>query len=361
MKNVVVSYDESKWYAVPANNGGNGSIWQWGDEILIGYTGGEAKFNKKGHQVDGESQYISKLARSKDGGKTWENFVPSGYQKYSGIRKDPVDLSEGIDFSEPGFLMRVEGNGYHGNYGHQWFYSQDKGENWHGPYTFGNLLEHPQLEGREFTGRTSYIVNGAKECLLFLSVRGSGNGLEVSTTDKVFLAETKDGGKTFNFVNWIVSPSDPHRAVMPASVRIDENKLVASIRRKDKNGYGWIDCCHSINNGQDWSFLSRVGETGVHNGNPPAMIKMNDGRLCCVFGNRNRRVILAKYSSDEGRTWSSEQIIRDNHKSINGYPDLGYPRLFQRQDGKLVTTYFWCSPERPQTHIEATIFSTEKE
>jgi hypothetical protein len=32
------------------------------------------------------------------------------------------------------------------------------------------------------------------------------------------------------------------------------------------------------------------------------------------------------------------------------------PRLWQRTDGKLVTAYFWCTQERPQTHIKYSIF-----
>jgi hypothetical protein len=40
----------------------------------------------------------------------------------------------------------------------------------------------------------------------------------------------------------------------------------------------------------------------------------------------------------------------------NGSPDLVYPRLYQRRDGQLVAVYFWCTRERPQTHIEATVF-----
>ena len=112
----------------------------------------------------------------------------------------------------------------------------------------------------------------------------------------------------------------------------------------------------STDNGLHWAFLSRVGETGGHNGNPPALVRMFDGRLCCVYGNRDRAVMIAKYSGDGGLTWGEDIILRGDFKSINGYRDLGYPRLFQRPDGKLVTVYFWCSPERPETHIEATVF-----
>ena len=84
---------------------------------------------------------------------------------------------------------------------------------------------------------------------------------------------------------------------------------------------------------------------------------MRDGRLCCAYGNRTDECILAKYTDDDGKTWSPAQILRNGFKSVNGFPDLGYARLFQRLDGKLVVVYFWCTEDNPQTHIDATIFS----
>jgi Neuraminidase (sialidase) len=362
MKQIIVAYDRDKWCAVPANNGGNSPSWQWGNELLIGYTCGQAQFTQGGHQVDYINPHVSMLARSKDGGETWQNWEPTGYQGDVGFKMDDaVPLPERIKFTAPGFVMRVEGYGYHGNFGQQWFYSQDKGNSWNGPYTFGNLLNHPELTGKQFTGRTAYLINGPYACFLFLSVRDSEAGSGISTTEKVFLAQTIDGGVSFEFISWIVPPSDPHRAAMPAPVRISENKLVTAIRRRGGD-ICWIDCCYSLDNGQTWSFLSRVGDTGsarLTNGNPPALIRMGDDRLCCVFGDRDRRVMLAKYSEDEGKTWGSDQILYDDFESINGFADLGYPRLFQRPDGKLVTVYFWCSTARPETHIVATIFEPE--
>jgi hypothetical protein len=136
------------------------------------------------------------------------------------------------------------------------------------------------------------------------------------------------------------------------------SRLVVALRRKS-NTENWIDCYVSGDNGGTWSFLSKVGRTeedNRFNGNPPALIRMADGRLCCVFGNRSRRRIVAVVSGDEGTTWRPEMILRDGFRSANGWPDLGYCRLHQRRDGCLVAVYFWCTQDRPQTHIEATLF-----
>jgi hypothetical protein len=36
--------------------------------------------------------------------------------------------------------------------------------------------------------------------------------------------------------------------------------------------------------------------------------------------------------------------------------DLGYPRLVQRPDGKLVAMYYWATKENPEQHIAASIW-----
>lgn len=359
IKHVVVAHDKTKWCAVPANNGGNGPIWQWGSEILIGFTQGEADFTNRFHQVNDDLPQVARLARSLDGGESWQVYAPANYQGAPGCcQEDARPLSAPVDFTQPGFVMRVEGYGYHGNAGQQWFYSLDKGVTWQGAFTFGALLGHPELKGKQFTSRTGYLVNGPRDCYLFLSVRGQATN-SISDTDKVFLAQTTDGGLSFQFVAWVVPPSDPSRAVMPAPVRLSPTKIVTAVRRRNANiASCWIDCYASEDNGASWRFLSRVGETGGHNGNPPAMVGMADGRLCCVFGNRDRGVMLAYFSSDAGQSWGPELIVRDlaDFQSVSGTRDFGYPRLFQRPDGRLVTTYFWCSPAHPETHIEATLF-----
>lgn len=358
MEHITVSYDKNKWNAVPANNGSNGPYWQWGDEILTGYTSGVAQFTESGHQVDDINPLASYLARSTDGGMTWRTWRPDDFPGCERTYTNGIHrLTESLDFTAEGFIMRIEGNGYHGNSGCRWFYSMDKGNKWSGPYSFGPLMTHPELKGKEFTARTAYIINSPCECLYFFSVRNSKIKSEgVSLTDKVFMAKTTDGARSFEFVSWIVPPSDPHRAVMPAPVRMSESDLIVAIRRKDKDSDCWIDCYGSSDNGHSWQYISEVSRTGRSNGNPPAMIKMSDGRLCCVYGNRDKRQMLAVFSSDMAKTWGGEIILRDGFESKNGWADLGYPRLFQRPDGKLVAIYFWCGSKKPETHIEATIF-----
>lgn len=80
--------------------------------------------------------------------------------------------------------------------------------------------------------------------------------------------------------------------------------------------------------------------------------KLKDGSLCTVYGNRDHRKILAKYSTDDGKTWGEEFTVRKNTEE---YPsaDLGYPRLVCRNDGSLVAIYYWVGPDNPEQYIEA--------
>ena len=356
-EHVIQHYDPEKWCAVAANNGGNGPTWQWENEILNGFTMGTYGLTDTGHQTRSDTPFVSWLARSVDGGRTWRTWEPDGY---AGKSAETTRNTAPIDFTSPGFVLRVEGAGYHGNNGARWFFSDDRGESWKGPFGFGGLLEQPELAGKEFTGRTAYIVNGAGELFIFLSVRVREDARKsgIRLTEKTFMAKSVDGGRSFVFVSWIIPWSDPNRAVMPAPVRDSDTDLVVTLRRKSETN-NWIDCYGSSDNGITWSFRSAVGHTeegSLYNGNPPSMVKLSDGRLCCAYGNRSERKIVVRLSADSGVTWSTARILRDDFHSVNDWPDLGYCRLFQRPDGLCVTNYFWCTAERPQTHIAVTIF-----
>ena len=70
--------------------------------------------------------------------------------------------------------------------------------------------------------------------------------------------------------------------------------------------------------------------------------------------------MLARYSQDEGASWSEEQVLRDDYASLQDDQDLGYGWLVQRSDGCLVTTYYWAIRDRAHQHIAATIWEPGK-
>jgi hypothetical protein len=341
----------------PANHG----VWSWDDgEMLVGFTYGTPVL-RDGHDIDEDGLIYSVLARSLDGGETWAMENPSGFA--GDDKPAPIgDPPGGIDFADPDLVLTVKSHILRamGGEGESFYYSYDRGHNWKGAHHFGDLMSDPELAGQEFTARTDYLTEGPDRCVFFMSARKPDSRGTIRK-DKVFVARTSDGGKGFEFVGWVVGLDDPHRAVMPSTVRCSPTRLVMALRRRAvPENDNWIDVYTSDDNGKSWSFSSRVNDTGLMNGNPPALVKMRDGRLCCVYGHRSERSMLARLSKDDGATWGPEVVLRDGYRVDSfGNQDLGYPQLVQRPDGKLVAIYYWSSEEQPNLHIAATIWDPE--
>lgn len=322
----LVGYGESgRFCGWPANGG----MWIWGNEIAVAYEMGWWKDTDEGHHRDEDKENEDVVIRSLDGGETWT------------MEKHPIlggcDVLEpppgGIDFSNRDFAYKAQGG--------RFYFSYDRGKNWNGCYA------SPSLNCPHLSARTDYIVNGPSDCLFF-----SACDLD---PDRAFCYQTTDGGSTFEFLGWM-GPDDGTRSVCSSTVRCSETKLVSAMRRKYPGN--WVDVFVSHNNGRNWQFLSKVANTdrGDNNGSPPALVRMNDGRLVCAYGYRDEPYgIRAKVSSDDGQTWSGEIHLRDD--GLNW--DLGYPRTVQRPDGKLVTCYYYCTAQRPQQFIGVTIWELE--
>lgn len=351
IKHYIVADETGKFFGWPANNG----VWSWGNEILVGMTKTDYAETSSHNIVEG-APLLSVLARSTDGGKTWEVFDP---ENYVGDDKIKTELTEPINFMHDDFALRVSGDTYHGNVDQRgrFFYSYDKGATWNGPFNLGNIADLQRFQGYILTPRTDYLVLSEKECLIFITSRVDDTGL----TDKISVIKTSDGGLTFELLSpWVVPCSDPHRAAMPNTVRVNDDEYVMAVRRRvvpDRN-ICWIDCYGSKDGGKTWIFLSKIGDTGGHNGNPTALLKLKDGRLCAAYGNRNKEKILGRYSSDNGTTWGEEFIVRNGFytKEQSDMKDLGYCRLVQNANGEIVAIYYWASPENTQQHIAASIW-----
>jgi len=376
LQHFIVYQAEGRFAGWPANNG----VWQFeDDEILVGFTEAEYWLNE-GHNA--KEPYHSWLARSRDGGETWTTRDPENYVGDFGDQPELKVIEEPINFMQPGFAMRAVGRKYHGAAdprGH-FFYSYDAGQTWKGPFGFGNVLDYPELKKYgldELTPRTDYLVTGKNTCIVFVSARIKGQ----FGTDRLFCIETKDGGKTFSFLGWVVKPFDlneihetfkvdltddpdknPYatqcRAVMPHSVMLKDGAIVSVIRRKFEmeQNYNWIDAYKSDDGGKTWQFLSRVAGTGAGNGNPPSIAKTKDGRLCVVYGERTNGTIQSVISDDNGSSWNEPVVLMDGFWSEDmELNDLGYPRVVCRSDGKMAAIYYYSTKEHLH-HLRATIW-----
>jgi hypothetical protein len=347
MHHVTVYYEPGRFGGWPANHG----IWIWDNEILVGFSRGWYKDLGERHNIDREKPEEHLLARSLDGGETWaiENpaskgvLIPQGSSLH-GIQppwlkpKEWTDCPGGLDFTAPGFAMTLRMTDADKGPS-RFFTSADRGHTWAGPYKL------PDLVPGGFAARTDYIASGPQECLAFLTGAKS-DGEE----GRPCCIETKDGGKTWKFLSWIMEEPSGF-AIMPSTVRLNDTTLLTAIRRKEGEHHQ-IDACISKDLGKTWSFLSTpVPDTGF--GNPASMIVLKDGRVCITYGVRKAPFgMYARLSGDGGATWGSEIVLRDD----GGGRDLGYPRTVQRPDGKVVTVYYFTDQVKKERYIAATIW-----
>ena len=353
MEHVVVSVKEGRYHGWPANNG----IWSWGDEILVGFTQG-GYVQQKGHSIDGVQE--NHLAKSLDGGQTWRPYRPDEYfrdenPKYRGGNKQP--LTTAMDFLDPQVVVKVFSQGYHGTEDPVggFFVSQDRGETWGGPYTFTGLYEEEGLRGLILSARTAYLPQDENTCLFFISAKPP---VDTENGNRVGCIQTRDGGRTFEFLSWVTPEDSRAVAIMPQAVSFSQDTFVLAYRKifKNRDGDDAIEIYRSEDRCRSWQFASTVKITKPHS-NPPALVRLTDGRLCCAYGDRADHKIKAQFSKDEGNSWGSEIVVRDDYYQCHDTDrDLGYVSMVQRLDGQLVSVYYWATKEHPEQHIAATIW-----
>ncbi len=319
----------------PANHG----LWQWGDELVVGFEACWYKAATNDHAIDREKPFYHWQARSPDGGKTWaiEDKLPFSDPK---TEAKPQALTEPLDFTAPDSALMFRFGSLH--VGPSWFYvSGDRCRTWRGPFTFA-------VEGIDkVCTRTDLVVLGPRDCLLFGSAAKLSDGKE----GRVFCARTTDGGQHWKLVS-LVGPESPAGgfAIMPSTVRLSGGALITTIRH-GKDGSN-IRAWRSDDLGGHWTALGAA--TGNIGGNPPALVILKDGRLCLNYGYRRSPFgIRARISGDEGRTWGPEIILRDDGRT----GDLGYPRSLVRPDGKILTVYYFNGPRDEDRTIQGTLWT----
>ena len=353
VKHAIVAVEKGRYHGWPANNG----IWSWENEILVGFTQGDY-VQKTGHSIEGVQE--NHLAKSLDGGESWRAYRPDRYFRdenslFEGAGKKP--LEEPLDFLDPSLVVRVFSQGYHGTRDPAggFFTSRDRGETWSGPWSIHGLHEHEELKGKPLSARTAYLSLGERECLFFISAKPP---LESESGNRVGCMRTVDGGLSFDFLSWVTPEPKDDFAIMPDAVQLSPDHFVLAYRRIFRGGGGEsaIEMYQSGDRCRSWKYLSTVKITAPHH-NPPALVRLADGRLCCSYGDRCDLTIKAKYSENSGRTWEDEFVVRDDyHQCHDGDRDLGYPRMIQRPDGKLVAVYYWATAEHPEQYIAASIW-----
>jgi hypothetical protein len=361
MEHVTIYRERGRFAGWPANYG----IWSWGDEIVLGFTVGYHQADGGYHARDRSKPFVTMQARSLDGGRTWDVApIPCKTPGDRGLSADehmnpgmgvgdvldaehaPVDHPGGIDFIHPDFALLCARTGLRAGTRSFFYTSIDRCRSWQGPFKL------PTYGQTGIAARTDCVVSGPKECTLFLTAN-KRNGHE----GRIFCARTTDGGGTFDFLAWI-GPEPPGYHIMPASVRLSPSRLLVAVRCCDAPANPdarrhWIDLYTSDDDGKTWVAWKRpVPDTG-RGGNPPALTRLQDGRLCLTYGYRAAPFgIRARLSQDDGATWGEEILLRED----GGCHDLGYPRTVQRPDGTVVTAYYFNDAPLGERYIAATLW-----
>jgi hypothetical protein len=246
------------------------------------------------------------------------------------------DCQGGLDFTNPNFILTARMTSINDGVS-RYYYSTDRGKSWDGPCRL------PSFGQPGIAARTDYVVHGKHDMTMLLTAAKSNR-----KEGRVIAVRTKDGGKTWNFVSFVTpEPEGNDYAIMPSTVRLDGRTLLTAVRYRK-----FIDTYLSKDDGSTWERLGQPApETG---GNPGSLVRLRDKRLVLVYGKRLEPFgIRARISSDQGRTWSEETVLRQD----GGSWDLGYPRTVQRKDGKLVSVYYYNTKEHPERFIGATIWN----
>jgi len=337
VEHVRVYAEAGRFGGWPADHG----IWSWGNEILVGFSA--AYFMKRPpdrHQVDPDRPEEPRLARSLDGGHAWIIEAPASLLPPEQGGKEPLDLTEPMDFTHPDFAMTLRLTNIHKGPS-RLYYTLDRGKSWRGPFRF------PLFGQQGIAARTDYIVEDKRKALVFVTASKS-NGRE----GRPMCVRTCNGGLSWEFVSWI-TPEPEDFIIMPATVRLSKNRLLTTVRCRQGRA-DWIDAYLSTDYGKSWRFLSRPAPfTGGFSGNPPSLVRLKDGRLALTYGYRGKPYgIRARLSNDGGRSWSDEIVLRDDGAAW----DLGYTRSVQRPDGKIVTVYYFAEQADRERIIAATLW-----
>lgn len=312
--------------------------------------------------------FVNVQARSFDGGESWQleefNGVRPGNRglsadehMHAGLRLSevladwpPTIPTCPLSFTRPDFALMAARTGLVSGTRSFFYASHDRCHSWQGPYYLSMFGQ------TGIAARTDFLIQGDQTALLFLTANKT-DGQE----GKVICLRTEDGGQSFDLLAEVgAEPTGAGDfAIMPASLQLPSGRFLCARRcRMGSTGASWIDLYASDDQGQSWQYLNEpvsFREAG-HGGNPPCLVRLQDGRIALIYGNRDRPFrICARISHDDAETWSDEITLRGG--GANG--DMGYVRACANPSGKVVAVYYFNDqPDGDgERFIEATIWT----
>lgn len=261
------------------------------------------------------------------------------------VAAQPLDRP--MDFTHPEFVLALVRLNNNDDGPSIFYHSTNKGKSWTGPFAF------PNLGTAGVATRNDYLVDG-KSTLTALITTAKANKEE----GRVASVRTTDGGLSWQFLSYL---GEEHAGfdIMPSSERLSPSEIFTTIRTRTGTGLSLMTAHHSTDNGGTWQRASDpVADTG-QGGSPPALLRLQDGRLALAYAYRSMHGsrMAVRFSADDGKSWSNEIPLRTGDGANR---DVGYPVMAQRADGKLILIYYWNNAVQPGAkpfrYIATTVF-----
>ena len=146
----------------------------------------------------------------------------------------------------------------------------------------------------------------------------------------IFLVTSDDAGRNWSAPQHLVSQVGSEFEE-PATLVCRSGKIIMILR---DNGLRRLHQIDSTDGGRTWSPLRRLEIEGF----PAHLAQLDGGRILMTYGWRQPGFgIRARWSGDEGATWSEQEIlIRTDMANSN----LGYPCTLPGDGGAMLTLYY---------------------
>jgi len=205
----------------------------------------------------------------------------------------------------------------------------------------GNWVCRSSDGGRTWTQHKSFVESetGWSPYIPFGDILvGADGALHVSCYGGKLIDPTKSF-KTDGYTSWHFHSDDDGRTWRKTSTIGPKHNETTILHLGGKNWLAAaridaVELFRSDDDGETWQGPQRVTGRNEINGH---LLRLADGRLLLSYGCRakDRCGVLAKLSSDEGKTWSGAIRLVDSIAS-----DCGYPSSVQRADGRIVTAWY---------------------
>lgn len=348
-----------------------GGLWRTrSGDLVLAFMSAECSYESAeavSHNTVMVKRRLMRTIRSADNGRTWgtgnlgtiyETPEPETQPGETGTAEEPLPLEHHADIlvavgATPTLLVRES---------QPWMrISTDGGHTWRRPFKL------PPAKLASVSGHGSFLRRSDGLWMV---------GLTAASADiwhrRPVLYGSWDGAD-WQFLSFVTPPTfedevdepreaaiprfSAHRYMYPRPIQLRDGRILCSVRcQRDPTAAMWTEVFESRDGGRTFRFLSRVNDWGA----PGDIIEMRDGRIACVYGYRIPPYgVRCRLSSDGGATWGRETILRDD----GGSWDLGYPRVIEIDDGRLLAVYAFNRADDPiqmdggVRHIASTEFT----